>query len=142
MAPGDCYVLAVVVTALFVAPFNGLARVVVLAWIAGHILFQLGIPEVVVNIAGQTCVLILGWAYRHTAANLQAWLLSVPLLLINISCAAGWITPWVAWWTVLLVATMQLLVLSMAIDGNTVEAIMRIWRENGGRGMFRIGVRA
>lgn len=142
MQPGDYYELAIVVTALFVAPFNGLARVVVLAWIVGHVSFMLGLPERTANIAGQVCVLALGKAHLHGAADVQAWIFSAVLIVINIGCCIGFITPWITWWTVLLVAMAQLLVLSMAVNVATARAVMRAWRENGGRGMFRIGVRA
>lgn len=141
MQPGDLYVLGIVVTALFVAPFNGLARVIVLAWIMTHVSFLFGAPERAVNITGQLGVVILGKAHLRSAADKSAWALSVVLLGINIVGAAGVITPWVTWWAVLLVATEQLLIVSMAIDGWTAHAVTRVWRESGGRGMFRMGAR-
>lgn len=141
MQPGDLYVLGIVVTALFVAPFNGLARVIVLAWIVTHVSFMFGAPELVANITGQLGVLILGRAHRRSVADKAAWGLSIVLLGINLAGAGGVITPWVTWWAVLLVATEQLLVVSMAIDGSTAHAVTRVWRESGGRGMFRVGVR-
>jgi len=141
MPPGELYQLAIVVTALFVAPFNALARVVVLAWIAGHVCFALGVPELTANIAGQACVLILGKRHLRDAASLHAWLLSAPLLAINLCWAVGVISPWVGWWTVLIVATVQLVTLSLAVDSRIVHEVMSTWRENGGRGMFRVSTR-
>lgn len=140
MNPGDLYVIAIVVTALFVAPFNAMARIVVLAWIVAHVGFTLGVSEIAANIGGQACVLVLGWRYRFDPANGQAWALSVPLLAVNLACAYGLINSWVNWWTVLVVAMAQLMILCLSVDANVTHQIMRVWRKNGGRGMFRTGV--
>lgn len=141
MQPGDLYVLGIVVTALFVAPFNGLARVIVLAWIVTHVGFMFGAPERAANIAGQIGVLILGKTHRRSVADKVAWALSIVLLGFNIGGAAGIITPWVTWWAVLLIAIEQLMIMSMAVDGSVAHAVTRVWRESGSRGMFRMGAR-
>lgn len=139
MAPGDLYVLAIVVTALFVAPFNAMARVIVLAWIVGHVCFTVGVPEVWANIGGQTCVLVIGARHLRCAPALMAWSLSIPLILVNLLWFVGIVRPDIAWWAILYSALAQLLILPFTITAETREAISRAWYTTSGRGFFRKG---
>lgn len=139
MAPGDLYILGVVVTALFVAPFSALARVVILSWIVGHCFWIAGLPEPFANIFGQTCVLILGRRRSQCATSLIAWALAIPYILVNLAWIGGQASPVLAWWGVLGIALVQLSLLPWAIRGETLRAVTRAWHETTGSGLFRVG---
>jgi hypothetical protein len=139
MEPGDLYVMGIVVTALFVAPFNALARVVVLSWIVAHLFWALGAPEQLANIGGQACVFFLGM--RHTAGSTQllAWILSLPIILVSIAWFGGLIEPEACWMVVLIAAMLQLIMLPWSIAGETFRAVLRAWHDTADEGFFREG---
>ena len=129
--------LAIVLTALFVAPFNGLARVIILAWAAGHAAYILGAPEACANLLGQSFVLIVGGRHLRCVVCLFAWALSVTLVAVNIAWCAEILSPALCWWTVLCVAMVQLLVLPLALDRGIMGQVVEIWRDHTGHGLFR-----
>lgn len=141
MQPGELYMLAVVVTALFVAPFNGMARVVVLAWLISHVFYSTGLPEVWANVAGQLAVLAVGARHMRCAPTVLAWVLSLPLLLINALWLIGAVAGATAWWLILWIALVQLMALPFAIGSEAVKAVTHAWNETSGRGLFRVRAR-
>lgn len=141
MQPGELYMLAVVVTALFVAPFNGMARVVVLAWLVTHVFYSTGLPEVWANILGQAAILLIGWRHMRCAPTILAWGLSIPLLLVNALWLVGVAAGNVAWWVILWTALVQLMALPFAISNEALRAVTRAWNDTSGRGLFRVRAR-
>lgn len=139
MQPGDFYQLAIVATALFVAPFNAMARVVVLSWIVAHVGFVAGLSEPLANLAGQLWVAVQGRRHLRCLSSGAAWGCSILLIAVNGFWLAGAIEPPPAWWTVLTVAFLQLTALPFAIDTATLKAVTRAWYESTGRGLFRAG---
>jgi hypothetical protein len=137
MGPGDAYVLALVVTALLVAPFNAMARIVVMSWIVAHIGFLFGTPEIWANLFGQSCVLALGWRHLRCSASIAVWLMSFGMVAVNFAWLGGRLHPEAAWWAILIIALSQLLILPFAVERNTQQAVVRAWHETTGRGMFR-----
>lgn len=140
MEPGDLYVLAIVVTALFVAPFNAMARIVVLSWIVAHVAFIAGLPEPVANLAGQSWVALAGRRHLNCAPSCVAWGFSLVLVTVNGFWAANCVDPAAAWWIVLTIAFLQLMTLPFAIEASTLKAVTRAWYESTGRGLFRTGL--
>ena len=139
MEPGAIYMLALVGTALFVAPFNTIARVIVLGWMIGHVGWMLGMAEPWANILGQSCVLFAGIRHVRRWPCVTAWGLSLPLILFNIAWLSGFSEPWAAWWAVFWMASVQLAVLPLGITPTEIRSVLRAWRETTGRGIFRMG---
>jgi len=139
MQPGDIYILAIVATALFVAPFSAIARVVVLSWIVGHLAFMAGIPEPWANLAGQLCVMAIGLRHLRCPMGGVAWALSIILVAVNVIWITGGLPPVQAWWIVLGAAMAQLAALPFTIETDTLRSVYRAWHESTGRGLLREG---
>lgn len=137
MQPGDIYILAITLTALVVAPFNGLARVIVLSWLVGHVAWISGMPEPWANLLGQFCVMTLGAKHNGDHFAFIAWLMSIPLIIVNVVWLLGAVEPALAWRIVLVLAGAQLLVLPLAINMSTLRAVTRAWHDNADGGLFR-----
>lgn len=125
MQPGDVYILAIVLTALFVAPFNGLARVIVLSWIAGHVAWTLGAKEELVNMIQHGAAAVLSIRYTRRSANLLAWTLFAPMLAIDLVRLSAENTTGVPWWLILSIALIQAGFLPFGMDENPIPR----WRE-------------
>lgn len=136
MQPGDLYILGIVISALFVAPFSAIARVVVLSWIVGHLAFMAGLPEAWANLAGQLCVVTVGLRHLRDGMGGAAWALSIPLIALNTLWLSGGMQPNDAWWSVLVCAMIQLAVLPFTIEKDTMRAVYRAWHESTGRGLL------
>jgi len=128
MAPGEAYFLLLGATALFVAPFHALARIIVGAWVAGHYLFLAGATEPLANLLQHAAVLVLGIRRLRTPSCLYAWLLGVFLLCADGLWLTGWIAPAEAWWSVLALATAQLACLPFGIDTAQRRATIATWQ--------------
>lgn len=128
VGPGDFYILAIVVTALFVAPFNGLARIIVFGWMAGHVAFTLGLPEETVNLAQHGMCVVLGLRYTRPRANLVSWALFAPLLAVDLVRFGSESHDVASWWMVLGLAGLQIALLPIGM--NRKEALAH-WREWG-----------
>lgn len=136
---GDLYTLAIVATALFVAPFNAMARIIVLAWIVAHVGFLAGLPEPWANLGGHLAVAIMGRRHLNSYPGIFVWSLALFLVVVDLSLFGGVVQPVPAWWTVLGVSFLQLMILPMAIEVGTLTAVTRAWYESTGRGLFITG---
>src|ERR1044072_9362279 len=137
MEPGEYYIVAIVVTALFVAPFCALARIVVLSWIIAHLAWMLGLPEPIANIGGQGSVFFLGLRRNEKNPELLAWALSLPIILISVSWQARLLNPVTCWWTILIIAMLQIAALPWAVSGAGYHAVLHAWRDAVDEGFFR-----
>lgn len=137
MQPGEYYIMGIVITALFVAPFSALARVVVLSWLIARGMWMAGLPEQIANIGGQGSVFLLGMRRIDGNAQLFAWFLSLPIVLVSIAWFGGLIDPVACWWSILALAMVQLVALPWAIAGETYHAVLKAWRETVDEGFFR-----
>lgn len=138
MGPGDIYVVAVVLTAIAVSPFNPLARVVVLAWLVAHLLWMTGVPEPFANLIGHAAVFALGSRYLTTVPCLAAWVLSIPMVLTDALLIGGAISPAHAWWIILGVGCGQLALLPFGVDKAQRGAVLRAWKEHGNTHFLRV----
>lgn len=137
MGAVDAYILLIVVTALTVAPFSALARIVVLAWIVGHIAWLGGLPEPWANLGGQLTVFVLGRRHLHGGANTVAWGISLVLIVVNGVWILGRIDPGVAWLLVAYTAMAQLFVLPFGIDREMLTGVAKVWHHGQGGGLLR-----
>jgi hypothetical protein len=130
MQPGEVYILAVVATALLVAPFNALARVIVLAWCGSHLAFLEGVDELQINLVGHIAGLLIGARYLRTSACILAYGLFVPMIAADVLRLISANHDEFLWWVVLISAGMQLLALPFGIEWAQVRAL----RERGIQG--------
>lgn len=137
MGPGDIYILLIVVTALAVAPFSALARIVVLAWIVAHVAWIMGVPEGWANLAGHLIVMALAARHLRCVASAVVWGLSVVLVVIDAAHLMGRIDNGHAWWAVLSIALVQLVALPFAIDRETLTGVAKVWHRGQGGGLLR-----
>lgn len=136
MQPGEIYQLAIVLAALFVAPFNAMARVVILAWFAGRGLWTAGMSEPLADFLAELLILWFGRHCQTRGAARAAWLLSVPLAATNLAWALGWLHVFVAWWVILITATVRLAILPFAIERESVANTVRSVHEALDRILF------
>lgn len=137
MEPGDIYILTIVVTALVVAPFNALARIIVLAWIVAHLGYVTGMPEAWANLAGHLTVFALGMRQLHSAPAIMTWALSIPLVVVDTCLLSGFMSPFHAWWAVLGLALAQLALLPFATDRETQMGVAKVWHRGRDGGFLR-----
>jgi hypothetical protein len=130
MQPGEVYVLAIFATAVLVAPFNALARVIVLVWCGSHLAFLEGVDELQINLVGHMAGLLIGARYLRTSACILAYGLFVPLIAVDALRLSGAGDAVTMWWAVLLTAFAQLSFLPFGIEWAQVRAL----RERGIKG--------
>jgi hypothetical protein len=133
MQPGEVYVLAIVATAVLVAPFNALARVIVLVWCGSHLAFLAGAPEVKVNLIGHLIGFLVGACYLRTDACLFALGWFVPMIAADVLRLIPANYDEILWWVVLISAGLQLLFLPFGIEWAQVKAL----RERGLSGWWQ-----
>jgi hypothetical protein len=128
--PGDIYVMLLVLTAVFVAPFSRLAFVVVVAWTIGHFAFIAGAHEHWVNLLQHLGAAAFGMRYARQTAYAFAWALFAPLVTIDLIVLFAGYDPDHGWWLVLGLATLQLFAMPFGIDRGRARALFKAWKEN------------
>jgi hypothetical protein len=124
MAAGDIYTLLIVLTAIFVAPFNMLALIIVVSWMCGHFAYVTGLPEPWINLIQHIAASALSWRCGHRgSACLFAWALFVPLIVGDLLQFTS-VDPRLLWWSTLLTATAQLVALPFGADTRRAR---RVW---------------
>lgn len=130
MLPGDIYVMLLVLTAVFVAPFSRLAFVIVVAWTIGHFAFLAGVPEGWVNLLQHVGAAAAGMRCARQTACVFAWALFAPMVTIDLIVLFAGYDPEHGWWLVLGLATLQLIAMPFGIDIGRARALFKAWKEN------------
>lgn len=123
MGFGDLYTAALILTVFLVAPFNALARVIVVTWGMGEIAYRLGVPELQVNLVQHLAGLLIGVRYLRTFSCVAAYVLFGSLVVVDCIRIMSPEFGAIGWWTVLLLALLQLLVLPFGIEWRQVAAL-------------------
>lgn len=129
MQPGDFYVVLVVCTAVFVAPFCRLASVIVAAWVIGHFTYLSGLDEHWINLVQHLSAAAIGMRFARSSACALAWALFAPLVTIDLIVLFADFDPNIGWWWVLGLATLQLLVMPFGVDWTRARALFTFWKE-------------
>jgi hypothetical protein len=123
MGFGDLYTAALILTVFLVAPFNALARVIVVTWGMGEIAYRLGVPELQVNLVQHLAGLIVGARYLRTTACAMAYVIFASLFVVDAFRLIGPGLGEFGWWTVLSLALLQLAFLPFGIEWKQVQAL-------------------
>ncbi|MEG3179823.1 hypothetical protein [Sphingomonas sp. LT1P40] len=123
MGPGHLYYLGILLTALFVAPFSPLARVIVLSWLAGEFGYWLGAPLHWVNLAQHLTAFVIGSRYLRNEWCIAAWVMFMPMLACD-ALALIQEQEVLAWWGLLCTALAQLVFLPLGMDFTRARATL------------------
>lgn len=123
--PGEVYFAGIIATTLLVAPFNALARVIVLTWFAGHLAYQAGVDELSINVTAHLAGLMIGARYLRSEACVTAFALYLPLLAIDLLRCVTTGHAETLWWAVLTTAFGQLIILPLGIEWAQVAALRK-----------------
>jgi hypothetical protein len=115
LGPGHLYYVGILLTGLFVAPFNPLARVIVISWLAGEFAYWLGTPPYLVNLVQHLGAFVVGSRYLRNEWCLIAWVMFAPMLVCD-ALALIREQEILAWWALLCTALAQLVFLPLGMD--------------------------
>jgi len=124
-------------TALFVAPFNGLARLVVTAWLCARLLWTVGLSEPLANVAEHMAILAIGYGRAKGVCSVGAWMMSAFIIVFSGMWASGKLAGEAGWWFVLIFAFAQLAFLGLSTDRETARRVLEIWKEEAGQKMMQ-----